>query len=84
MLAAAALLACQPGQRAPAPTPAPPKPVGLGVGQAIDRARVLAAGRAQHYDENPGASLKAILDGGVAATIEPDEGAYNLSEQASG
>ncbi len=80
ILALAAVLACQPGRSAPVPTPAPPKPVGLGAGQSIDRARVLAAGRAQRYDENPGSSLKAVLDGGVQATIEPDEGAYNLAE----
>ncbi|MEO8140874.1 MAG: hypothetical protein ABI742_14570 [Gemmatimonadota bacterium] len=76
ILALAALLGCQPPQRAP--EPAPPAPVGIGADGAIDRAKVLAAGRAQHYDENPGSSLKAILDEGVAATIEPDAGAYRI------
>jgi hypothetical protein len=82
ILALAALLACQPGQSTPAPSPPPPRPVGLGSGQTIDRAKVLAAGRAQRYDENPGSSLRAVLDDGVQATIEPDEGAFNLPESA--
>lgn len=82
LLALTALLACQPGQRSPAPSPAPPKPVGLGAGQTIDRAKVIQAGRGQRYDENPGSSLTAILDDGVRAIIEPDEGAYNLTREA--
>lgn len=82
LLVLAALVACQPGQRPPEALPPPPKPVGLSSGQTIDRAKVLAAGRAQHYDENPGASHRAFLDDGVQATIEPDEGAYRLSPSA--
>jgi hypothetical protein len=81
LVALAALLACQPGQRAPAPSPPPPRPIGLGSGQTIDRAKVIEAGRAQRYDENPGSTLTAILDDGVRATIEPDEGAYNLTPE---
>ncbi len=77
LLLLAALVACQPGLRAPAP----PTPVGLQTGQTIDRAKVIAAGRAQHFDENPGSSLTAILDDGVRATIEPDAGAYNLTPE---
>jgi hypothetical protein len=63
------------------PPPAP-KPLGLAPGAAIDRNKIIEVGRSQHYDENPGSSDESILDDGVRAIIEPEEGVWRLDSTA--
>ncbi len=77
------LLACRLERTPPPPVgslPEPPRAVGLGPDGGVDRDRVLAAGRAGTYDQNPGASHRAALDDGVEVTIEPAEGAYRIGK----
>lgn len=72
-------------ERTPPPTetlPEPPVPVGLGPDGGINRNRVIEAGRAGRYDQNPGSSHRAVLDGVADLTLEPLEGAYRTPKDA--
>jgi hypothetical protein len=78
LIALPVVLSCQ-MQQTPPPAdalPAPPVPVGLGPTGEINRAKLLAVGRAQTYDLNPGSSHRAILDYSADVTIEPAVGSY--------
>lgn len=71
------VMACRLERKVPPESgPEPPRPVGLTADGGVDRARVLAVGRAQAYDANPGASHRALLEDGIEATVEPQEGSY--------
>lgn len=82
---AALSLACPPPAKPPTddyvPPPAP-KSLGNAPGTPIDRNKVIELGRSQSYDENPGSSDESILDGGVRAIIEPQEGVWQLDTAA--
>lgn len=57
----------------PLPIPGPELPQ--------SRDKVLEIGRKQVYEVNPGASARARIADGLEVTVEPQDGAYRLSEK---
>lgn len=68
------LVACAPGGR-PLPVPIPRPGDNL-----PSRDAILEIGRRQSYDQNPGASDRAIVQYDIEVTIEPQEGTYRQNE----
>jgi len=52
--------------------------VGIPTSGPLDREKIRSAGKGQSYDSNPGASDEDVLDSGVVAVIEPQEGVFQL------
>lgn len=81
--AAAAVVVLMAGCQRPAEHPqgpkvAPPTPVGISTSGPLDREKIRSVGKGQAYDATPGASDEDVLDSGVVAIIEPQEGVFQL------